>query len=726
MLGGASAFAQFAKPLASQTAPSAVVQTEQVRAELLALAPDGVAAGKSVWLGLQLAHQPKWHSYWKNAGDSGLPTRLEWTLPAGVSVGDIAWPTPQKISIGTLANFGYEGTVLLPVRLLVDKTFAPAGSTLDVQLLATWLVCKEVCLPQEGRFALQIPLSGSSTLHAADFAQAQAAQPLPLQGKSAVQVDAAGLTLTVYGLPPDWRGKNINAFIEAPDIIETARSPAASDSQPQRWEGDGRWSATLPFSSLRSTSPGTLAFVLALGTQSLRTEAPVSGIWPTAASATTSASGSVAAGQSGAGLANATVAVPADAASATGSAARWGLALGAALLGGLLLNLMPCVFPVLAIKLLGLTINSQTAASRRAQGVAYSAGVVLSFLALGGLMLGLRAGGAQLGWGFQLQSPLVIALLALLFTLIGLNLLGLLDVGQILPSGLASLQLRHPLGDAFLSGVLAVAIASPCTAPFMGASLGFAVALPALPALGIFAALGVGLALPYLAVSWLPALAHALPRPGAWMETLRRFMAFPMWATVVWLLWVLGHLSGVDGAASLLALLLCLALLLWSLQQPGKSRWVLSSLALLLGLWLLWNLGPNVLREESAPAPATAADNSADSGNSWQPWSAQRVEQALAAGQPVFVDFTAAWCITCQYNKKTTLSDTSVLADFQRHKVRLLRADWTHRDPAITQALQSLGRSGVPVYVLYQNGKAPRLLSEVLGVGELRGALAGL
>ena len=722
-LGSASAWAQFAKP-SDPSAPRAVVQTEQVRAELLVLAPDGVAAGKTVWLGLQLAHQPQWHTYWKNAGDSGLPTRLEWTLPAGVTAGDIAWPAPQKITIGTLANYGYEGTVLLPVRLLVDKTFAPVANTLDVQLFATWLVCKEVCVPQEGRFALQIPLSGSSALHEAAFAQAQAAQPLALQGKSAVQLNDFGLTLTVSGLPMAWRGQNINAFIESPEIIETARSPAATDSQPQRWQGDGSWTATLPYSSLRSTTPDSLAFVLSWGTHSLRTEATVSGAWPAATPGSVGAKpGELAEPSKRAEPSNPTLLA------AHGSAARWGLALGAALLGGLLLNLMPCVFPVLAIKLLGLTRSSQSTASRRTQGLAYSAGVLLSFLALGGLMLALRAGGAQLGWGFQLQSPLVIALLALLFTLIGLNLLGLLDVGPVLPSGLASLQLRHPLGDAFLSGVLAVAIASPCTAPFMGASLGFAVALPAAPALGIFATLGLGLALPYLAVSWLPALAHALPRPGAWMETLRRFMAFPMWATVVWLLWVLGHLSGVDGAASLLALLLCLALLLWSLQQPGKSRWLLSGVALLLGLWLLWNLGPNVLREASAPAPGTAAGaaySSADSGNSWQPWSAQRVEQALAAGQPVFVDFTAAWCITCQYNKQTTLSDARVLADFQRHKVRLLRADWTHRDPAITQALQSLGRSGVPVYVLYQSGKPPLLLSEVLGVGELRAALGRL
>jgi thiol:disulfide interchange protein DsbD len=309
----------------------------------------------------------------------------------------------------------------------------------------------------------------------------------------------------------------------------------------------------------------------------------------------------------------------------------------------------------------------------------------------------------------------------LLFTLIGLNLMGLLEVGNLLPGKLASLQLRHPVGDAFLSGVLAVAIASPCTAPFMGASLGYAIALPALQALGIFAALGVGLALPFLAVSWIPGSAKLLPRPGAWMVTLRRFLAFPMWATVVWLLWVLGHLSGVDGAASLLALLLCLALLVWSLGLNGRSRVVLSAIALLTGIWLTASLGPNVLREE-----ATSTASASSTTGAWQPWELGRVEAELAAGKPVFVDFTAAWCITCQYNKKTTLADAAVQADFSTKKVSLLRADWTHRDPAITQALSNLGRSGVPVYVLYQPGKPAVVLSELLGVGELRSALARL
>ncbi len=708
------ALAQFVKP--GTGAASAVVQTAQVRAELVAFAPDGVGPDKTVWVGLQLAHQPEWHTYWKNAGDSGLPTQLNWTLPAGVTAGDIAWPTPQKIRIGSLANFGYEGTVLLPVPLTISKAFAASGSgSLEVKLAASWLVCKQECVPQDGSFVLQVPLQGSTALHAADFDKARAAQPLALAGTSEVQLDKDGLTLRVQGLPAAWRGKNINAFIETADLIETARAPSATDGAAQKWQADGSWSSTMTYSSLRSEAPTRLAFVLALGEQGLRTEAAVQGTWPALNNGPATPGAAPAAASA---LSNPIAPAPL----AEQSLGALALALAAALLGGMILNLMPCVFPVLAIKVLAFTKPGERH-SHRAQGLAYTAGVVLSFLALGGLMLALRAGGEQLGWGFQLQSPGVIAVLALLFTLIGLNLMGLLEVGNLLPGNLAAVQLRHPLGDAFLSGVLAVAIASPCTAPFMGASLGYAIALPAVQALGIFAALGLGLALPYLAASWVPALGKVLPKPGLWMDTLRRFMAFPMWATVVWLLWVLGHLTGVDGAASLLALLLGLALLVWSLGLPGRSRTVAGLLSVAVIAWLGFAIGPNVFRLEEAATPDTAG---AAPANAWQAWAPGRVDAELAAGKPVFVDFTAAWCITCQYNKKTTLAKPEVLADFSAKKVTLLRADWTRRDPAISQALSALGRSGVPVYVLYQSGQAPVVMSEILGVDELRAALAKL
>jgi thiol:disulfide interchange protein DsbD len=400
------------------------------------------------------------------------------------------------------------------------------------------------------------------------------------------------------------------------------------------------------------------------------------------------------------------------------------LALLGAFVGGLILNLMPCVLPVLAIKLLGFAQHSRAHRTHRIAGLAYTAGVVLSFLALGAGVLALRAAGEQLGWGFQLQSPVVVSLLALLFTAIALNLFGLFEFGHVLPSGVASFQSKHPAVDALLSGVLAVAVASPCTAPFMGASLGLAMSLPTWQALTIFVAMGLGLAAPYLLASFIPAVARLLPHPGPWMITLRQLLAFPMLATVVWLLWVLGQQTSLDAAMYALGGLLLFAAFLWTLQQHTAAA---RGLAWLLAALLVW--GAITLNEEfNAPpnASVAAATPSQDASANWQAWSEAAVAQSLAQGRPVFVDFTAAWCVTCQINKKSTLSNSEVLADFAAHQVTLLRADWTRRDPAITAALTALGRSGVPVYVLHAPGKAPLVLSELLSVSKMKEALATL
>jgi thiol:disulfide interchange protein len=313
-----------------------------------------------------------------------------------------------------------------------------------------------------------------------------------------------------------------------------------------------------------------------------------------------------------------------------------------ALLGGLILNLMPCVFPVLAIKVMGFARHAGDRRAHRASGIAYTVGVVLSFVALGALMLALRASGEALGWGFQLQSPAVVAVLAGLFTLIGLNLLGVFEFANVLPSSVATLQAKNPQVDALLSGVLAVAIASPCTAPFMGASLGFALGLPAWQALAVFAFLGIGMALPYLAASLIPSVARVLPRPGAWMDVFRKFMAFPMFATVAWLVWVLGQQSGIDGAAALLALLVALSMVVWALSLQGRARTVVATLSVAVYVLLYGTIGSNVTQNLPDNAPQAAA------GSAWQAWEPGKVEQLLAKGQPVFVDFTAAWCVTAQ------------------------------------------------------------------------------
>jgi thiol:disulfide interchange protein DsbD len=384
---------------------------------------------------------------------------------------------------------------------------------------------------------------------------------------------------------------------------------------------------------------------------------------------------------------------------------------------------MPCVLPVLAIKLLGFAQHSRAHKAHRIAGMAYTAGVVVSFVLLGAVVLALRAAGEQLGWGFQLQSPEVVSVLAVLFTLIALNLLGLFELGHILPSRLASFQYKHPVMDAALSGVLAVAVASPCTAPFMGASLGLAMTLPTWQALMIFMVMGWGLAAPYLLASFSPAVARKLPHPGPWMITLRQLLAFPMLATVVWLLWVLGQQTSLDAAMFALGGLLLLATFIWLLTQHTPAARGLAWLVLVALAWGGWSFWGEL--------KAPTLDNNhrsatSQSTPSWQAWSESAVAQSLAEGRPVFVDFTAAWCVTCQINKKSTLSDSAVLADFAAHQVSLLRADWTRRDPAITAALTALGRSGVPVYVLYAPGKTPLVLSELLSVSKLKEALATL
>ncbi len=682
-------------PLAALGA-GATVQTEQVRASLLAHAPEGASPGKPVWLGLQLEHIPHWHTYWRNAGDSGLPTTLSWTLPEGVTAGDIDWPTPQRLPLPPLLNFGYEGTVLLPVPVTIGSPVA--GGSLPIKLRADWLVCQVECIPQSGEFEIAVDVSRPTTTHARAFEAALDSRPTDVQNAQAVAVvDGDALRFEVRGLPANVRDREATVF---PEIAGVLDNPAPVT---QQWDGPN-WRASWPLSAQRSESPGTMALVLAFeGGPNLRVTAAITG-WPGAESAT---------------------ATEASSQTATAGAALENLGLPTsllfALLGGVILNLMPCVFPVLSLKVLSLTQHAGSARARWIGALAYTAGVVLSFLALAGVLIAARAGGEQLGWGFQLQSPGMVVALASLFTLIGLNLAGVFEVGMFLPSNIASLRARDPTLDSFFTGVIAAAVASPCTAPFMGAALGAALTWPVSQSLLVFAALGLGVAVPYLLIAAVPAIGRVLPRPGRWMETFKIALAFPMFATVVWLTWVLGHQVGVDGAAALLLALLALALgaWWWGRRPESGGKRVLSSVAI-----VLLAVGAFVWAAPTWRAAAPDSRTAANVGEIWQRWSPRSVAELRAAGRKVFVDFTAAWCVTCQYNKRTTLANASVLEAFRANEVALLRADWTSRDGVIAAELASLGRSGVPVYVFYDGAKAPRLLSELPSVEEVRTAVS--
>lgn len=677
----------------AQAAPSA--DTGHARASLLVHAPDGIKAGGTVWLGLRIEHQPHWHTYWRNPGDSGLPTTLAWTLPAGFAAGDIAWPTPKQLPLGPLMNYGYDGDLLLPVRLTVPAAYQ--GGPAPVRLRADFLICEEVCIPEFAELYLLVQAAPQAE-HAALFERAFAAMPRQGTGaRASARLDGQALLIEVTGLPPAWRGRPVQLFPENGAVFD---HPAPLG---QAWKGQ-QLELRAPLSAQRSDSPTAMDAVLTAehGTPGIRIGFPIAGAWPQA------------------GAAAAPPVVAAAPATAPPADQSWLLVLVFAFLGGAILNLMPCVFPVLSLKVLGFAQHGGQRRRIVAGGIAYTVGVIASFLLLAALLLLLRASGEQLGWGFQLQSPLFVAALAILFTLIGLNLAGLFEFRHFLPSRIVNARASNPVTDDFLTGVLAVAVASPCTAPFMGAALGAALSWPAPQALSVFAALGAGMAAPYLAASLFPGVARLLPRPGPWMARFKTVMAFPMFATVVWLVWVLGQQAGIDAVAALLGLLLAAAFALWVLGIPAKrsaGRWIgIGAAAIVIAGAASWSWP--ALRQ----APVAAGAN-AEGG--WQAWSPQAVQDARQAGRPVFVDFTAAWCVTCQYNKRTTLADPGLLQDLRARNVLLLRADWTRRDESITQALKELGRSGVPVYAVYRDGAGqPTLLSELPSVDEVRQALA--
>ena len=650
---------------AANKAKGQVVSTGQVQATLQVYAPKGLVAGETFWLGLQIQHQPQWHTYWRNPGDSGLATELQWQLPDGLTSSNIIWPAPQKIPVGSMANYGYEGSVLLVTPVQVGPKFKASASETDitVQLRASWLVCKQECIPQEGEFLVRVPVKGSTVMVSEAFQAALSNQALPLKGNHSAVIaeDGRTLTLKIDALPPEL---SAGAWTIYPQTANVMRNSAAPSIQAN--------SVTMPISSERMDSPQRMAWLLVQGTASAPTgkqwvfETPVQGKWQewTEAPAVYNASQFQLSS------------VPAAISAAPW--ATWMLAVLGAFLGGMLLNFMPCVFPVLAIKLLGITQHSGNQRTMRLSAWAFSVGVLISFLLLGGLMLAFRAAGAQMGWGFQLQSPWVVGALAFLFIIMGLNLSGLFQFGHFVPSSVASFQFANPATNSLWSGVFAVVIASPCTAPFMGASLGLAIGFPAWQALPIFGAMGLGMALPFLLVSISSSWLKFLPKPGAWMNTFRHVMAVPMYATAIWLVWVLGLQTG-----------------WWENAQTQAPSAVSAS-------------------QGDASRPAIV----------WEAWSEDKVSAARKEGRPVFIDFTAAWCVTCQFNKKTTFADGRLLQDFAQKNVLLLRADWTRYDPAITKALNQLGRNGLPVYAWYAPGQEVLILSELPSVQEVQKALS--
>jgi thiol:disulfide interchange protein DsbD len=676
--------ALFALACCTALAPAAAapVRTPHVEAELIA-ERTAIVPGEPLVVALRLAIIPGWHTYWRNPGDSGEPTRLEWRLPAGFRAGEIEWPLPERLPAGPLMNFGYKGEALHLVRIDPPPGLT-IGTPVTLSAKAWWLVCEVNCIPEDAELSITLPVASRADddpRAAAPIAAARARLPAPAKALSgwslAASAAADGVALRI--VPPAGVAMRSAQFFP---FDQGKIEPAA----PQRLDATGD------------------AYRLAL----VRAVQPV-GAFDRVAGVLVLASADDAAPRAYA------VDLPIAAGAPAASGAPLGLiaALLAAFAGGVILNLMPCVLPVLAIKVLGFA-DAGAHAGRR-HGLLYAAGVLATFWALAGVLLALRTAGAGLGWGFQLQSPVAVALLALLFFALALNLSGVFEFANLLPDRVAAWRATNPALDWFLTGVLAVVVAAPCTAPFMGAALGFAIGTDAVSAVSVFTALGAGMALPYVALAWFPAWLTHVPKPGPWMARLKQALAFPLYGTAVWLAWVLGRQAGLDAVAWLLAAAVIAAIAAWLAGMPGSRGPVArGAIAALVAAAVVIAATPR-----DGAAPVAAADGA------WQPYSAHTVAALTAAGKPVFIDFTAAWCVTCQVNKKLVLARDDVVHAFRARRIELVRADWTRRDPEIAKALAQIGRSGVPAYVLYRPGREPLVLPEILTRERLLAALDG-
>ncbi|MBI1263448.1 MAG: thiol:disulfide interchange protein [Alphaproteobacteria bacterium] len=666
-----------------------------------------VAPGETFHIALHQDIAPGWHTYWRNPGDSGLPTELDLTLPEGWSVGEMVWPSPKAYPLGPLTNYGYSGAVTLPVPVTAPADAAPG--TIEIPAYASWLVCEDICVPEDARLTLTIEV-GPSRPDRAGAALINAAFDAAPQPAGALQAGLVrgpdSLILTLAGAPLDDGADAVSnlAFFPfnasvidhaAPQRVALDAGEARVDLRPGRLTREAVneiYGGVITFDRMDGGEAARMAYTI-----EAEPGAQVSGLAaaPTAPGAAPPAPG----------LDAATPAPPDAGPAAPAPGISFLQAALFALIGGLILNLMPCVFPILSMK--ALTLVEKRGIERaegRLLGLIFGAGVILTFLALGGAFLAVRAAGGDAAWGMQLQSPGVVAGLALLMFLIGLNFLGVFEVGTSLQSVGSGVRDSGRRG-AFFTGVLAVFVAAPCIAPFMAGALAYALTQPAHVALTVFAFLGLGLALPFVIVAFYPGLLAFLPRPGAWMVRLRQVLAFPMFGAAIWLVWVLAAQTGANGVLWALIMLLAAGFAAWAFGLRGTLARVTAFAAALLTAGLLY----------AAAVQPLAVRATAGADAMWADWSPEAVEAARAEGRAVFVDFTAAWCVTCQVNKLGALSERSVTDHFAAHDVALFRADFTNRDRRIADTLAQHGAAGVPLYLMYPvQGGAPDILPPLL------------
>lgn len=662
---------------------AAAVRTDQLTAELVA-EKTSIQPGESFTAALKLDLLPHWHVYWINPGDSGLPPELDWDAPEGFSVGKFIWPFPENIPTPPLATFGYEGTVYLPVQITAASSLVP-GSTVVLQASASWLVCKEICLPGSADLSLSLEVTEAPGLDSPSAEGIRAAlQKQPVQDhdldlNAFRDANAVRIWIPAGALPEG--DLHFFPFVEQ-GLLNAAEQTVTVDVEGSTLSLSREANALESPERLQGVLVSSAGWTGLEGRQAIEVDLPFSaGTGPVAGGAKTSLLAVIA----------------------------------TAFLGGLILNLMPCVFPVLGLKIMGFV--EQAGSERKkivAHGLWFAFGVLTSFWILAGALIAVRAGGAELGWGFQLQSPMFVFFLALLLFLFALNLSGLFEVGTTLTSVGGGLTEKKGYSGSFFSGILATLVATPCAAPFLAPALGAALALPASQSMLVFTFVALGLSTPYLLLSAFPALIEKLPRPGAWMETFKQAMAFLLYGTVAYLVWVL--LGQVDDRGSLWILfsLVIASLAAWiygryaGLAASAKSKWIarIAAAALLL---------VTVQMGRSAARPSEIT---------WEKWAPGKAEEWVAKGRTVYVDFTARWCATCQVNKRVVFGSDDVIQAFVEQNVIALKADWTNQDPEITRALASYKRSAVPFNLIYRPDREdPILLPELLTPGIVLEAL---
>lgn len=665
-----------------------------------------VKGGETIRIGVKQTIYPDWHVYWLNPGDSGTPPEINWDLPSGFSTSELEWPLAIKIPYGPLTNYGYSNEVILLQNLTLPDTINDGAFTLNAKV--NLLVCHEICVPESHDVSLT--LNGDTQPYIEDITATEALLPPNKDWTSHFYEDGENLEFKVITedisalqdikniviFPEEWGAidNNANATLTLTDTGFTIAQK----------RGDRELSDTpkLPIIMAYKTADGENKSIkiVAIARDNIAAATPI----------------------------KSTTKLNIPPPTPTSNITLW-QALIFSLLGGIILNLMPCVFPVLSIKALSLiNLNEKEEKKARAYGLSYTAGILLSFALIGGTLLILKAGGAEIGWGFQLQNPIVISLLAYIVFILGLNLSGFFDFSNGLSNTGQGLTQKSGHRGAFFTGVLATLVATPCTAPFMGAALGFALTQPALISMLVFFSLGLGLALPYLALCYIPSLRAKLPKPGHWMETFRQFLAFPMFITAAWLVWVLSQQTTSTGLLSTLIALTAITFSFWMIRVlPAKGIMrLLSQFLLILSIGFVI-ISPFILESALQNTTETSQYGAPQNGDNWEMFTPEKLSTFLNGNDPVFTNMTASWCITCKVNERIALKTSTAKKIFIDNNIAYLKGDWTNQNPEITKYLKSFNRSGVPLYVYYgprnaENGERPNpvVLPQLLTSGIIK------